>query len=83
MKFIENSTTGRPALALIAIRDGKPRVDTNGKPCQRKSGEIRAIRLIAQNDVAGYNAARRELINIVSIGGGDWSKNWRIAKGAA
>ena len=72
MIFIENSTNGRPALALVAIKNKQ----YNSRII--KIGDIRAIRLIAQLDFSGKNNARKELLKIVKL-----SKNWRIAEGSA
>ncbi|MDR2837771.1 MAG: hypothetical protein LBV49_04265 [Azonexus sp.] len=83
MIFTENGTTGHPALALIAIRSRKI-ADGNGcgKYMVVEPGYIRAFRLVPY-EASGRKAMRRELINIVQRGGGNWSKNWRIAEGTA
>ncbi len=85
MNFIENSTEGRPALALVAIASrriadpAKPGLGGDHNKTTVHAGYVRAVRLIAQGDAGGLNAARRELLRIVNNN----LKCWRIAEGGA
>ena len=82
MNFIENSTEGRPALALIAINarwiadPDRPGAGLNTKV---HAGHVRAVRLIPEQDASGEHLVRRELLAIVCRS----QKNWRIARGTA
>lgn len=85
MEFIENSTTGRPALALIAT--AAKRISLNGLGGEHNktlvpAGYVRAVRLIAQQDAGGLRAARCELMAIFGKSG-NLPKGWRIAEGSA
>lgn len=86
MKFVENGTKGRPALALIAriarrIADpAKPGLGGEHNKIDVPAGYVRAIRLIPQADLGGLSQVRRELLAIV---GGSLGKGWRIAEGCA
>lgn len=85
MDFVENSTAGRPALALISTT--AKRISLNGLGGEHNktpvpTGYVRAVRLIAQQDAGGLRAARSDLLAIFGKNG-NLPKGWRIAEGSA
>lgn len=85
MDFIENGTSGRPALALIATT--AKRISLNGLGGEHNktlvpAGYIRAVRLIAQLDAGGLSAARRDLLAVFGKSG-NLPRGWRVAEGSA
>lgn len=84
MNSIENPkcTSTRPALALVATRTRKNvnRKSHGEKVVVAYAGEVCAVRLIPTQDSGSLKQLRRELIRIVAVGGGKWSKNWKIVE---
>lgn len=83
LNFIENAVQGRPALALIStsqrlLSDGSGWGGEHNK-VKVPAGHIRAVRLVATQDVGSLKAMRRELLAIVDGN----QKHWRIATGVA